>query len=113
MGILDKKRHIRFFLHHLRNPPGDYKSLDLSRLLVLYFCLGGLDILNSVDEVPNKDQIVDWVYSLQIIPDETNEFTGGFRGSPFAQIENENREILPDKRIMFDYDCAHIAMTYS
>ena len=45
------------------------------RLTIAFFALSGLDVLNALDRVtePNKKEIVDWIYSLQVIPDKAGE----------------------------------------
>ncbi|KAK2118195.1 hypothetical protein P7K49_005082 [Saguinus oedipus] len=38
-------------------------------LTIAFFALSGLDMLDSLDVV-NKDDIIEWIYSLQVLPTE-------------------------------------------
>lgn len=42
------------------------------RLTIAFFALSGLDMLDSLDVV-NKDDIIEWIYSLQVLPTEDSE----------------------------------------
>ncbi|KAL8203516.1 UNVERIFIED_CONTAM: hypothetical protein K2H54_055945 [Gekko kuhli] len=41
-------------------------------LTVAFFALSGLDMLDSLDVV-NKEDIIEWIYSLQVLPTEDSE----------------------------------------
>lgn len=43
------------------------------RLTIAFFALSGLDMLDSLDLV-NKDDIIEWIYSLQVLPTEDSEW---------------------------------------
>lgn len=43
------------------------------RLTIAFFALSGLDMLDSLDVV-NKDDIIEWIYSLQVLPTEDSEW---------------------------------------
>ena len=51
-----------------------YSSLDSQRLVISHFALGGLSLLDAIDELDHRDEIIDWIYSLQLP-------SGGFVGS--------------------------------
>jgi geranylgeranyl transferase type-1 subunit beta len=106
-------RHINFFKMHINILPQAYEgSMNTSRMTALYFSVIGLDMLNALDNC-NKQQIIDWVYAMQVLPEEgqTEETvcTGGFRGSTHAggpfQCEG--------CRLFHSYDGGHLAMTYT
>lgn len=43
------------------------------RMTLLFFCLSGLDVLNSLDLTESKKkEIIDWIYAQQILPDPSN-----------------------------------------
>ena len=43
------------------------------RMTLLFFCLSGLDVLNSLDLTESrKKEIIDWIYAQQILPDPNN-----------------------------------------
>ena len=54
---------------------------DCPRMTILFFCLGGLDILKELDKVISDQDcrnIVEWIYSQQVDgPDEHAGFRGG------------------------------------
>lgn len=47
------------------------------RLTIAFFALSGLDMLDSLDVV-NKEDIVEWIYSLQVLPTEDSEWVFSF-----------------------------------
>uniref|UniRef100_G1TK87 Geranylgeranyl transferase type-1 subunit beta n=2 Tax=Oryctolagus cuniculus TaxID=9986 RepID=G1TK87_RABIT len=81
------------------------------RLTIAFFALSGLDMLDSLDVV-NKDDIIEWIYSLQVLPteDRSNLNRCGFRGSSYLGIP-----FNPSKNpgTAHPYDSGHIAMTYT
>ncbi|XP_009875164.1 PREDICTED: geranylgeranyl transferase type-1 subunit beta-like, partial [Apaloderma vittatum] len=84
---------------------------DLFMLTIAFFALSGLDMLDSLDVV-NKDDIIEWIYSLQVLPteDRSNLNRCGFRGSSYLGMP-----FNPSKGpgISHPYDSGHIAMTYT
>ena len=50
------------------------------RMTVFFFALSGLDLLDALHEIQaNKSKMVDWIYSLQILPDKNgNWFSKAF-----------------------------------
>ncbi|XP_014771199.1 geranylgeranyl transferase type-1 subunit beta [Octopus bimaculoides] len=104
-------KHIKFFLRNLDILPTVYTSADTSRITMAFFTLSGLDLLNSLSSVEHKQQIINWIYSHQVVPneDDSNLNECGFRGSssngnPFYP-EKGNDQNIP-------FDSGHIAMTY-
>lgn len=95
MTKFEKEKHVKYFLKHLEVLPTPYSSQDTNRLTILYFCLGSLDILNSIDLIKNKKEIIEFIYSLQI----KDEKKGGFIGGTFLQGDSK-------------YYKSHITMTY-
>nr|CAI5848523.1 unnamed protein product [Callosobruchus analis] len=86
--------------------PSYCSSLDTNRAVLMYFAVGGLDILNALDSITDarKQSIIDWIYSLQIINDK--DLASGFQGSTnLNTIENRGENTL--------YKWAHIANTYA
>lgn len=105
------KKHVTFFKRSLDILPSAYSSLDTSRVTVAFFALSGLDILNSLHLVEdNKKRIIEWIYSNQKLPDTSTEegvFRCGFRGSSATACHKSF------VKGTFDYDCSHVAMTYT
>lgn len=107
-----RPKHITFFLRNLDVLPEAYSSTDTNRLTIGFFSLSGLDMLNSLSEIDkNKDKFIDWIYSLQVLPneDESNINQCGFRGS--NAIGNAFDSVLACKQNI-PFDSGHIAMTY-
>ena len=44
----------------------------LSRLTIVFFALSGLDVLDAL-HVIDKDNMIEWIYSLQVLPTEDGE----------------------------------------
>jgi len=78
-----KKRHIKYFIHCLGILPGRYGSYDSQRLVLTQFAVGGLSLLGGLDALKNKDEIIEWIYTLQ-------SPTGGFFGSEIMKDLNKN-----------------------
>ena len=57
--------------------------MDSQRIVLAHFALGGLSLLDSVDEIDNIPDVIDWIYSLQ-------SPAGGFFGSDLQ------RQLSPD-----------------
>jgi hypothetical protein len=82
---LEKENHLKYFNYHIKKLTHHYQGQDTNRITLLYFCVSGLDILNALDTITNKEEIIKWVYSLQIVPNNEEEekfsensgFTGG------------------------------------
>ncbi|KAM9201544.1 LOW QUALITY PROTEIN: geranylgeranyl transferase type-1 subunit beta-like [Dugong dugon] len=102
---------VQFFQCCLRVLPEHYSSLETSRLTIAFFALSGLDMLDSLNVV-NKDDIIEWIYSLQVLPteDRSNLNRCGFRGSSYLGIP-----FNPSKNpgTAHPYDSGHTAMTYT
>ncbi|XP_038072069.1 geranylgeranyl transferase type-1 subunit beta-like [Patiria miniata] len=111
-----KAKHIKFFSRCLHILPQSYTSLDTSRLTVCFFGLSGLDVLDSLDAIEkDKEDIIDWIYSLQVLPDpnhyeETSKHCG-FRGS--STIGTPYNPSTESPTQSHPYDWGHIAMTYT
>lgn len=96
-----KKRHEKFLLRLLDILPGEsLASFETSRMTLLFFVTSGLDILGSLDHVltpQRRQEIIDWIYSLQV--------QTGFLGSTFLKADSAASLNL-EKSV-------HIAMTYT
>lgn len=75
---LQRKRHIGFFLRHLRLLPRPYQSGDSQRMTLAFFCLSAMDVLGVVEEklaAEEREAYRAWIWAQQVP-------SGGFRGSP-------------------------------
>ncbi|XP_054159504.1 geranylgeranyl transferase type-1 subunit beta-like [Oppia nitens] len=97
------RRNAKYLRRCLQVLPSSHSSLDISRLTIAFFAISGLDLLNSLDVIEDDRQsIIDWIYSLQILTTNSKHIgTGrhGFRGSPTNGRDHP-------------YDCGNVAMTY-
>ncbi|XP_072372576.1 geranylgeranyl transferase type-1 subunit beta isoform X2 [Scyliorhinus torazame] len=132
-----RERHICFFERCLKILPERYCSLETSRLTIAFFALSGLDMLSALHLV-DKASIIEWIYSLQVLPTEDSEEYRnqlncdtqkllahtenwiqdiesnldrcGFRGSSHLGVPYSQSK---DNGVHHLYDSGHIAMTYT
>lgn len=102
-----RDKHIKFCIRCLAILPQICEFLDANRLPVAFFAISGLDLLGAISKLDKEKQdIIEWLYFLQIRPDDNNEadcYGCGFRGSTTCSVEIKN-EVC---------DKAHIASTYT
>eukprot|EP00010_Vexillifera_abyssalis_P004777 CAMPEP_0201554452 /NCGR_PEP_ID=MMETSP0173_2-20130828/41101_1 /ASSEMBLY_ACC=CAM_ASM_000268 /TAXON_ID=218659 /ORGANISM="Vexillifera sp., Strain DIVA3 564/2" /LENGTH=368 /DNA_ID=CAMNT_0047965731 /DNA_START=32 /DNA_END=1134 /DNA_ORIENTATION=- len=109
---LDKELFIGFLKKHMEILPQPYCAQESHKITLVYFLLASLDALNAIDTVLSKEQkqnIIDYVYGLQII-DKENEANNGWRGSYFFGFKPDP-ECKGEEKI-HQHDKIHIAMTY-
>ncbi|ESP05433.1 hypothetical protein LOTGIDRAFT_103205 [Lottia gigantea] len=106
-------KHVKFFQRILQILPSRYATLDSNRMTIAFFALSGIDVLDSLNVLDkDRDNIIEWIYSLQVLPNQTesNLHRCGFRGSPaigsFYDTEKAQKNSIK-------YDCGHIADTYT
>ncbi|KAL7828429.1 hypothetical protein SRHO_G00320630 [Serrasalmus rhombeus] len=106
-----KDRHVRFFQRCLQVLPERYSSYETSRLTIVFFALSGLDVLDALDVV-DKPSLIEWIYSLQVIPTEDQSNLGrcGFRGSSHIGVPYNTSKGPGSPH---PYDSGHVAMTYT
>lgn len=66
------EKHKKYLKRSLDVLPSESAVFDYSRLSILYFALIGLDILDGLEMLSSnyKKDVIDWVYRLQIVPNE-------------------------------------------
>jgi len=136
--------HAQYFRVFLDRPlPEQMQGMDSNRLTVAYFAAAGLELLGELGvnggglSATEKNRIIAWVVSLQIVPRRSGA-SGGFRGAPFftgssggepcANLTNgtgrkgadgeraaSTGEPVDGSRLdrAAAWDLGHIAMTYS
>lgn len=79
-------------------------------MTIAFFAVCGLDVLERLDLLSDemKKEIIDWVYSYQIVPSKTGPKTGGFVGSSTLNIANSDENCGTHR-----YKWGHLAMTYT
>eukprot|EP01099_Mayorella_cantabrigiensis_P002803 TRINITY_DN2252_c0_g1_i1.p1 TRINITY_DN2252_c0_g1~~TRINITY_DN2252_c0_g1_i1.p1 ORF type:complete len:329 (+),score=50.34 TRINITY_DN2252_c0_g1_i1:76-987(+) len=73
-----------------------------------YFVISALDVLDSLDLV-DRQATIDWIYSLQLLPQNSSFERCGFRGSAWIG----NKFSPSGCQAGCEYDSSHIAMTYT
>lgn len=102
------EKHKKYFRRCLDLLPSELAMFDYSRLTILYFVLIGLDILDGLESLTDdhKRDIIDWVYRLQIVPNEYCPiYKCGFIGS--TTVINLKNKSGRDK-----FYESNVAMTY-
>lgn len=64
----------------------------LFRLTIVFFALSGLDVLDSLDVV-DKNVLVEWIYSLQVVPTEDRK-CDAFTFTLSQEIRSANNKLL-------------------
>jgi len=100
-----QKGFLQFSLNLL---PGPYEGQDSNRVTLAFFVIAAMELLDATEKL-KPQEVIDWVYSLQILPGtdrEKNKHNLGFRGGPFF-VPPFNPEEGPHP-----HDKSHIAMSY-
>ncbi|TDH69397.1 hypothetical protein CCR75_002872 [Bremia lactucae] len=109
----DRELHVSYFLKNLRSLPTPYAHQDSQRVVLAFFCIHGLVLLNALERV-DKHQIVEWIYSLHVPPDchddSLNAGDCGFRGGTFMGNSFASPQIQYHCE---KYDSSNIASTYA
>jgi len=107
---LHSYKHARYFLQFLNTLPSRLSSHDSTRVTIAFFAVCGLDVLKHLHFLPDekKKDVIDWVYSYQIVPSKTGPKTGGFVGSSTLNIVSSDENCGTHR-----YKWGHLAMTYT
>lgn len=83
-----------------------------SRGTIIFFTVCGLDVLNSLDLITDslRSDIIEWIYSTQVIPDSKSQTNGGFMGTTTLNLKSEDPLLLKN---IAKYKNGHLAMTYT
>lgn len=94
---LTTKKHKAFFRRCLTLLPQAFIPYDSSHVSLVYFCLGGLDLLGELSSIEQQERenIINWTY-LHLVANG-----GGFRGSMTHNLETDS-----------PYDAPNLAATY-
>lgn len=112
LSLIEKRNEKiqKYFRHTLLILPNAVISLDSSKVLLAYFAISGLDVMNKLDKLPHSRQdLIDWIYNHQIEHNSSDSFKGacGFRGS--TSLVTEKSKSIQNH----EYDCSHVTMTFS
>jgi len=89
--------------------PGTQAELESTRTAVGFYCLGGLDLLGSLDtqSVQNhRPEWIEWLWQQQ----SAGEYGTGFVPSPFMTVEPHPETGI---RTYSEYSTPHLIMTYT
>ncbi|CAO3570633.1 unnamed protein product [Mortierella alpina] len=129
--VFERDKHIQYFKRTLQMLPEPYSSMDTHRMSLGMFALGGLDLLGVLEEVvseADRKAWIEWVYSQQRVPAETdvdnedsdpNAALYGFGGGPFSGLAFREQDEVQYNRgcecgpHTTTYDTSHITMTYT
>jgi len=116
-------RHVKYFLHNLKQLPQPYQAADTNRMTLVFFCVSALDIMGKLhgdDAVlapEQKAHIIDWVYANQVVVPPSGQFRshagfigGTFMGSPFKPRGSGDEA---GGAVASEHVFGHIAMTYT
>ena len=60
--------HQIFLSSFIKKVPSHYASLEATRMTLLFFVLGGLDIIDQFDKREDKKDFFNWIDAQQIKP---------------------------------------------
>lgn len=101
------KRHAKYLERFLHILPARLSSHDSTRVMIAFFAVSGLDILDRMDLINDetRQNIIDWVYSQQFIKDPKR---AGITGTTMLN----GVDVTGDSGLN-DYMFGHLAMTYT
>ncbi|KAJ4719858.1 Geranylgeranyl transferase type-1 subunit beta [Melia azedarach] len=104
----DRERHVAFLEMIYQLLPYQYQWQEINRITLAHFAISGLRLLGALDRV-DKDQVSDWILSLQAHPrnkaDVNNGEFYGFHGSRSSQFP-------PDDNGVLTHNGSNLASTY-
>lgn len=107
MNQVNHKRHAKYLERFLHILPGRLSSHDSTRVMIAFFAVSGLDILDAMDllSTDTRNTIIDWIYSQQFT---SNHQRAGITGTTMLNgIDTQPTSGL------HDYIFGHLAMTYT
>lgn len=88
-AVLHRQKHVNYWLRCLKTLlPTEYTSNDSNRMILAFFVLSALDVLNVLHTHTKpfeREQYIEWIYQSQ-------HSEGGFGGSPPSKRETEDDE---------------------
>jgi prenyltransferase beta subunit len=80
-SAMNKKVHAKYFSRFLNLLPPRLSCHDSTRATIAFFAVSGIDVLDSLDLLSDeaKQNIINWIYNLQVIPSEGGVPCGGFQ----------------------------------
>ncbi|PPQ66383.1 hypothetical protein CVT24_007212 [Panaeolus cyanescens] len=109
LPALSRIGHANHCKRCLTGLPVSQTDMDAQRLALVFYCIGGLDLLGMIQDIPEVDRRAwkDWIWAQF-----TNGPSGsGFRPSPFMTGQATTDDLVVDQTTA--YDAPHIIMTYT
>ena len=69
---LDKPALFRFLKAAQQCLPSRYADQEQNRLMLLYFIIAAKDLTKNLPNEAESKEIIDWIYSLQVLPDKND-----------------------------------------
>lgn len=117
--MFDRQLQIGYFSYCLRSLQAAYGKLDTNRLTLAHFCVHALDLLGVWEDDDlqramrlDRQGIIEWIYSLQVVKKEGYESHVGFKGGSFLGGAF-GYEPGPADDQPWEFNHGHIAMTYT
>lgn len=106
---LQRPGHVRHCKYCLFGLPGTQVGLDASRLAIVFYCIGTLDLLGLLDsgsKPHEREEWRRWIWEQYVV----SEHGAGFRPGPFVvtAVDGEDKS-----RSTNAHDTPHIIMTYT
>uniref|UniRef100_A0A2M4BRN7 Geranylgeranyl transferase type-1 subunit beta n=1 Tax=Anopheles marajoara TaxID=58244 RepID=A0A2M4BRN7_9DIPT len=107
---VEYQKHAKYFKRFLNILPERLASHDSTRVTIAFFAVSGLDVLNSLDLLPDSFQqdIINWIYKLQVVPRPGEPSAGGIQGSSTFNVSGTSPHCG-----LKQYRWGHLAITYT
>lgn len=104
------QKHAKYFVRFLNILPARLASHDSTRVTIAFFAVNGLDVLDSLHLLSDsfRTDIINWIYSLQVVPKPGARPCGGIQGSSTLNVLNP-----PECCGLEAYRWGHLAITYT
>eukprot|EP01098_Paradermamoeba_levis_P004822 TRINITY_DN2064_c0_g1_i1.p1 TRINITY_DN2064_c0_g1~~TRINITY_DN2064_c0_g1_i1.p1 ORF type:complete len:351 (+),score=43.25 TRINITY_DN2064_c0_g1_i1:124-1176(+) len=107
---------LKYLKYNLASLPTPYAPQESNKMTFIYFVVSSLDVMGRLDDnIINKEQVIDYIYSLQVLPHHSDEVTPqdfcGFRGSNAIGAKYNSSGHVQDPPLKYNF--GHIAMTYT
>jgi len=78
---MNKRVHAKYFSRFLNLLPPRLACHDSTRATIAFFAVSGLDVLDCLDLLTDeaKQNIINWIYRLQVAPKDGERKCGGFQ----------------------------------
>lgn len=91
---MNQRLHAKYFSRFLNLLPPKLGNHDSTRATIAFFAVSGIDVLDCMSSLSEeaKQNIINWIYSLQVIPREESNKCGGFQ---VRSIRDQHHREIP------------------